>query len=195
MYVCVCTCISHMCLCVCPLPSSSLPERKLPENRNCTYKLFCVQIYWRIACKVLNSLLLEISKHLFTQQTDNLTSVLVKSPKFPGSLGVLMFNFIRRLSGGACLHASGLGQGVIWVQTAWLLALLGGSAAMISSSLWGLSVYKLTPLVPGIPQGLESNAMCCPGQVSHVFELSLVCHNHPCHCPQKGASESLFPIK
>lgn len=71
----------------------------------------------------------------------------------------------------------------------------GGSAAMISSSLWGLSVSKLTPLVPGIPQGLESDAMCCPGQVSHVFELSLVCHNHPCHCPQKGASESLFPTK
>lgn len=124
--VCVCTCISHMCLCVCPLPSSSLPERKFPKNRNCTYKLFCVQIYWRIACKVLNSLLLEISKHLFTQQTDNLTSVLVKSPKFPGSLRILMFNFIRRLSGGACLHTSGLGRGVIWVQTAWLLALLGG---------------------------------------------------------------------
>lgn len=45
-HVCVCvyTCVSHMCLCVCPLPSSSLPECKLPKNGNCTCMLFCVQI-------------------------------------------------------------------------------------------------------------------------------------------------------
>lgn len=63
--VCVHVCVMHMS--VCPLHSSS-PEYKLPDSGSWNCMPVFIHIEQRVTCKVLSSLLLEISKHPCTQQ-------------------------------------------------------------------------------------------------------------------------------